>query len=223
MDRKLAGLYVLYLAAGILILFLARKHFLRISDTSVPEVIAQPEKVVEPFGPPTLIRFTENLRIKDKTVVIDGVEKQPSCEHTPTRNWPAFATVELEPDVVGELICVKDYMGGIKLSFKDQQGQDQLFDLGQNEGDAGDVWQFQAVFTREKDNHIRIEILTYGSSEDIDGKEPVKCYKANKAYVFKNKKLETADPIGTNTKFDGPIDVNPTCLNSDGSWKGLSP
>jgi hypothetical protein len=192
-----------------------------------------PEKDFEPanpvgLGPPEVlgkVDFKKSLFLQHGAVSVDGGPlKAIPCSKDPE----PFATIKIEDGLEGDLVCVDDYLGGIKVSFT-VAGELRAASIAQRDSDGGDDWDARSVLFRDAQGNLIIHTKTASSGEEIEdegeepGSAPLECTMSVSAQVWdaQKKSFEPGPPSddAPDVTFRAPINVAQECLNPDGSWK----
>jgi hypothetical protein len=194
-----------------------------------PEPEFQPANPVG-LGPPETIgkvEFKKSMFFQHGAVAIDeGPLKAIPCSKDPD----PFATIKIEDNLEGDLTCVDDYLGGIKITYS-VNGEIRAANIAQRDSDGGDDWDARSVLFHDDNGRLIIQTKTASSGEEIDeddpdepGSSPLECTMSVSAQVWdpEKKSFEPGPPSddAPEIPFRPPINVAADCLNSDGTWKG---
>lgn len=186
----------------------------------------QPANPVGLGAPKTFgkIDFQKNIFVQHGAVAIDdGPLTAVPCAKDPE----PFATIKIDDALEGDLSCVDDYLGGVKLTYT-VDGETRTAGVAQRDADGGDAWDARSYILRGKNGHLVIQTETASSGEEIDEENPknppIDCTMAVSAQVWESE-TKTFIPgpppeDAPKVSFRPPINVAPNCLNQDGSWKG---
>lgn len=168
--------------------------------------------------------FKKNLFVQHGAMAVDdGPLTAIPCSPDPE----PFATIQIEDALEGNLSCVEDYLGGVKLTYS-VDGEIRTAGVAQRDSDGGDDWDARSYILRDKNGHLIIQTETASSGEEVDEKNvktaAIACTKAVSAQVWdpQSKNFVPGPPLddAPSISFRPPINVAKDCLNPDGSWKG---
>gem|GEM_PF-3619650 len=170
------------------------------------------------------IEFKKNIFVQHGAIAIDdGPLTAVACEANPA----PFGTIKIDDTLEGELSCVDDYLGGVKLTYS-VEGEVRTAGIAQRDADGGDAWDARSYILRDKNGHLIIQTQTASSGEEIDESNPqhppMDCTMAVSAQVWEAEtKTFVPGPPAEDAPaftFRPPINVAADCLAGDGSWKG---
>lgn len=171
------------------------------------------------------IKFEDSLFIQHKSYLIDG-KKKVSFNCTIDGNELGYIRWK---DEVAKLICVDDYLGGVKLIFNANENEIQRefpIDISQRDGDAGDSWDMRGVIERQASGGLRIEVLNLMSTMEVEQlqSKDIICRSYYTTLVWSessNKFLKAKKPkrLVTANKFDPPTRLLKDCANAMGEWQ----
>lgn len=169
------------------------------------------------------IKFSQSLAVKFKEVSLDDKEYKPiACAPAGTEPY-VFAFLKLN-GVRVDLLCSEEYMGGISLAYSNAKEEPRKITLAIIEGDAGSSWEVRSWFTKAG-KKLLLESINLTSQSNPGNEELESCGAETQVLEWNPKAKDFEESPVAPTKglsaFTPPIVIDPRCLHTDGSWKGM--
>lgn len=184
-----------------------------------------PPSNAKPSLPPAVaakeVGFRKHLLVTHKSIAADDGDSTPvACEAVPQ----LFGYLTIDEGTTAELTCTTEYLGGIRMRYTDEQGEIRTLDLGQSEGDAGDMWDSRSLITRDETGKMRIDTLTFSSSDNSESEDVEDSCSVREAALEWDATTKSFDAVSSPSRFQmdlvtPPVHVASVCLDERGAWK----
>lgn len=176
-----------------------------------------------PFAEAKEIKFSQSLAIKFKELSLDEKDYKPIACAPSDAEAHVFAYLKLNGIRV-DLLCSEEYMGGITLAYSNAKGEPRKISLAIIEGDAGSSWEIRSWLTKAG-KKLLLESINLTSQSNPGNEELESCGAETQVLEWDPKAKDFLESSVAPTKglsaFTPPINIDPRCLHTDGSWKGF--